>query len=386
MRLLWVVPRFGADIVGGAETLVRQLALRAVPAAWRAEVATTCAVDHERWANVLPPGATTDAALTVHRFPVSPRDPARFEAAHHRVLAGTAGYADELEWLAQGVTSVDMERYLDANASAYDLVVLAPYLFGTTVWGAFAAADRAALVPCLHDEPYARLHTVRAMLAGVRGCLFNAPGEERLARRLADIRDCGVVGSGFDPPEGPAGPFAPAEGIGPYLLYAGRLEEGKRVDVLVDHVARMRREDPRAPRLVLVGRGGYRPPRHARDAVVHVGYVTEEQKRAAYANALALVNPSVMESLSLVLLEAWLEGTPAIVAAGSEVMRDHVATCGGGFTFEGHDDLRAAVRALRDDPSAARRMGALGREYVLDTYGWPAVRRRFRETAERLAA
>jgi glycosyltransferase involved in cell wall biosynthesis len=137
---------------------------------------------------------------------------------------------------------------------------------------------------------------------------------------------------------------------------------------------------------VLIGSGGYRAPASARGAVLELGHVNEPDKRAAMAGALALVNPSELESLSIVLMEAWLEGTPALVAAGSDVMQEHCAASGGGLAFSGYDDFRDALDALRSDPGAARRMGARGREYVLDEYGWPAVRRRFAEVAGRLAA
>jgi glycosyltransferase involved in cell wall biosynthesis len=93
-----------------------------------------------------------------------------------------------------------------------------------------------------------------------------------------------------------------------------------------------------------------------------------------------------MESLSIVLMEAWLEGTPAIVAAGSEVMRDHVARSGGGMTFASYDEFRAAATRLLDDPGERERMGALGRAYALEEYGWPAVWSRLAAVAERLAA
>ena len=98
-----------------------------------------------------------------------------------------------------------------------------------------------------------------------------------------------------------------------------------------------------------MGRGGYRAPASARGHVVELGYVSEEEKRAVYAGATALVNPSEMESLSIVLMEAWLEGTPAIVASGSEVMSDHVARSGGGMTF---GSLRRVPR--RGGPAAGR--------------------------------
>ncbi len=191
---------------------------------------------------------------------------------------------------------------------------------------------------------------------------------------------------GFDPPEGPPGPLPAAlRGLGPYLVYAGRLEEGKRVQVAVDHVARLAGERPGAPALVLMGRGGYRAPASARGHVVELGYVSEEEKRAVYAGALALVNPSELESLSIVLMEAWLEGTPAIVASGSEVMSDHVARSGGGLTFAGYDEFRAAAVRLLDDPGERERMGARGRAYALEEYGWPAVWGRLAAVAERLA-
>ncbi|WP_217922569.1 glycosyltransferase family 4 protein [Miltoncostaea oceani] len=385
MRLVWVVPRYGRDVVGGAETLVRALATRATPPGWTVEVATTCARDHGTWANELPAGAEVVDGVTVRRFPVSPRTAHRYDVLHAAVLEGRATYLDEVEWLAQSVWSEDLERWLESTP--HDLAILCPYLFGTTIWGTFADADRAAVLPCLHDEPYAHLATVRRMLGRARGCVFNAPAEERLARRLADVRGGGVVGMGFDPPPGPARPgFGEERGLGEYVLYAGRLEEGKRVDVAVDHAVRYARERPGAPRLVLIGSGGYRPPAAAEGVVTRLGYLSEEDKRAAYAGAVALVNPSQLESLSIVLMEAWLEGTPALVAAGSEVMRDHCAASGGGLAFGTYAQYRDALDGLRADPAAARAMGARGREYVLDVYGWTAVARRFAEVAGGLAA
>lgn len=386
MKLLWVVPRYGRGVAGGAETLVRALATRSAAMGWTAEVATTCAADHVTWANELLEGTVVEDGVTVRRFPVGPRDARRYDALHAAILSGRAGYADELEWLAHSVWSPEMQAFLEDGAE-HDLRVLSPYLFGTTLWGAQAAPERSALLPCLHDEPYARLRTVRGVLGAVRGCLFNAPAEERLAGRLAPVRDGGVVGMGFDAPQGAPGPGpAATRDLGPYLVYAGRLEEGKRVQVAVDHVLRLAAERRDGPALVLMGSGGYRPPPAARGRVVELGYVSEQDKRAVYAGAVALVNPSEMESLSIVLMEAWLEGTPAIVAAGSEVTSDHVARSGGGMAFGSYDEFRAAATRLLDDPAERERMGARGRAYVLDEYGWPAVWERLTAVAGRLAA
>ena len=386
MRLLWVVPRFGAGVVGGAETLVRGLVAHGTPADWVSEVATTCALDHFSWANVLPAGVSREDGITVHRFPVGPRDPRRYEELHERIVDRPA-YTDELEWLAHSVWSPQLERFLEDEADGYDLALFAPYLFGTTVWGAQVAPDRSVVIPCLHDEPYARLRTVRRLLARVRGCLFNSDAEQRLAERLVPGVRGGVVGAGFDArDEAAASGFARARGLGSYVVYAGRLEEGKRVDVLVEYAVRYAAERRPAPKLVLIGDGRYQPPPSTRGVVVRVGFVPPEERRAAYAGAIALVSASRLESLSLVVLEAFLERTPAVVAVGSAVMREHCERSGGGFVFGSYERYRDALDRLLAAPDLRREMGAAGRAYVREHYSWPAVRERLEQVVTRLAA
>jgi glycosyltransferase involved in cell wall biosynthesis len=387
MRLLWVVPRFHGTTVGGAERLVRALATQALPDGWSSEIATTCALNHETWENVLEPGLSSEDGLVVRRFTVGPRDQARFWQLHRTVVSGEADYVQELDWLANSVWSPELQHFLEDEGSEYDFILFSPYLFGTTIWGAQVRPERSALIPCLHDEPYAHLATVGQTFRSVRGCLFNSDGEERLARRLHTVRAGGVVGMGFDAPIAPpSGRFAEPRGFDDFLLYAGRIEEGKRVDVAVDYMLRYASERRNAPRLALIGQGSYRPPDAAGGIVDIVGFVDEEERRAAYAEALAVVNPSQLESLSLVLMEAWLEGTPCLAAAESEVMREHCERSGGGFTFDSYESFRDALDRLRQDDDLRRRMGQSGKAYVLETYGWPQVRERFRRTVESLAS
>jgi O-antigen biosynthesis protein len=380
------VPRYGADVVGGAETLVRGFVTRGTPPGWTSEVATTCATDHVSWENTLPPGSTSEDGSVVHRFAVGPRDPRRYEALHPHSENGPT-YAEELEWLSHSVWSPDLELFLERTSDDYDLVVFAPYFFGTSIWGAQVAPGRSVLLPCLHDEPYAHLTTVRRLLGTVRGCLFNSRAEQRLAERLAEGVRGGIVGAGFDEPqEPPQRGFAHTRGLGPYLIYAGRLEEGKRVDVLVEYAVRYAGERHRAPKLVLIGEGGYVPPPSSRGVVVRVGFVPAEERRAAYAEALALVSASRLESLSLVLLEAWLEGTPGVVSVGSEVMREHCERSGGGLLFGSYERYCEAVDRLVADAELRAAMGAAGRAYVLEHYSWPTVRQRLENVLGGLAA
>ena len=74
-RLRVVTPRFGEAVVGGAEWVARELALRLAGSGWAVEVWTTCAVDAVSWRNQEPAGTSADGPLTVRRFPTPAAPP-----------------------------------------------------------------------------------------------------------------------------------------------------------------------------------------------------------------------------------------------------------------------------------------------------------------------
>ena len=59
MQLAFIIPRYGPNILGGAESLARGFAERLTQQGWRIEVWTTCAHDYHTWQNVYPAGTET---------------------------------------------------------------------------------------------------------------------------------------------------------------------------------------------------------------------------------------------------------------------------------------------------------------------------------------
>src|SRR5882724_9163689 len=113
-KVAFVVPRYGAEIVGGAETLARGFARHLPPEKFAVEVITTCARDHHTWRNALPPGDEQDGDVTVRRFPVSARDVGRFLEVQQRMSEGLAlDLDDEIAWLGGSVNSEAMYAFLD---------------------------------------------------------------------------------------------------------------------------------------------------------------------------------------------------------------------------------------------------------------------------------
>src|SRR5207302_9255206 len=102
----------------------------------------------------------------------------------------------------------------------------------------------------------------------------------------------------------------------PLVVYVGQVSEGKAVDELIaDWIAH--REAGGGGKLALGGTQRMTPPE--REDVVSLGRVSEEDKYALLAAADALVLPSHLESLGIVLLEAWQVGTPCLVSAKNAV-------------------------------------------------------------------
>ena len=69
MKLTFVTPRYGTEVIGGAETAARMLAERlCLRPGWEVEVLTSCALDHLTWENTEPAGTTVINGVTVRRF------------------------------------------------------------------------------------------------------------------------------------------------------------------------------------------------------------------------------------------------------------------------------------------------------------------------------
>ncbi len=381
-RIAFVVPRYGPEVLGGAETLCRVLAEHLRATGVDVEVLTTTAIDHFLWTDHHRPGSEVIGGVPVHRFAVDPhRDQDRWWELHTRIGRGRPlSYVEQLEWMANSVWSPGLQRASE-DAGRYDWLVCVPYLFGTTLWAAAGRPERTAVISCLHDEPYAWLPLVADCLSGVRGCMVNTPAEGELIGRIAPGAVTAEVGVGFDAQpvaDGAARAFCEARGIDPgYLLYAGRREEAKGLPLLFSHYRALRRHRPSAPPLALMGAGAYPVPADLSEWVIDLGFLPDEDRAAAYAAAGVLVHPSRLESLGMVLMEAWLAGTPAVVNGSSEVLREHCRASGGGLWFANEADFVEALGLMLESPRLRDDMAAGGAHYARERYSWPVVRRRF---------
>ena len=378
-RLAVVVPRYGAEVNGGAEALARAYAHQLADHC-DVTALTTCALDYRTWADHYPVGESMDGRVRVLRFPVpTPRDEAAFDALSARVLTARAPSIEEQrQWMdAQGPISPDLERHLEEMRHYYDAVLFIPYLYATTVRGLPLVADRAVLVPAVHDEPTLRLSIFDSTIAAAQALVFSTPEEMDLARRRfgVDGARCHLAGAGIDLPQrGNPDRFAQAIGTDrPYVLALGRVDPSKGALDLIDMHRRYREARPNGLDLVLMGRAVVEVPD---EPWLHVtGFVDDAAKQDALAGCTALVSASPYESLSLVLLEAWAQGRPVIVTARSDVLTGQVRRAGGGLWFATPDEYATAIDLLASRPPLAWGMGRSGWRFAR-ALAWPDVTRR----------
>lgn len=251
------------------------------------------------------------------------------------------------------------------RAGPFDAVLAGPCVTGLSRDVVRAFSESVVLVPCLHDEPLARTNAVREMFEGCGAILYHSAGERRIAEERLGLSHprSAVVGTWIDA-ELPARPERGRllAGTARYVVYCGRFAAEKGLPRLFDYARRYRG----VPRCVFIGAGDAIIPDEP--WAVNLGRLSEADKRDVMAGALALVQLSPNESLSLVVLEAQALGVPVVVNGENAVLADH-ARSGGGIAVRSFEDFAAALNRLQHDAGLAASLGREGRRYAVEAFG-----------------
>ena len=390
MKLALVVQRYGADIAGGSEAHCRAIAHR-LAAHHDVTVLTTCATDYVTWANAKPPGEVADGPIHVHRFPVRRTRRMRdFADISDEVFSGGASLERQELWFQEnGPDCPALLEHLHTRGTSYDLVLFWTFRYTPSYFGIPIVRDRAVLVPTAEEDDAIDLSILRELFRMPAGYLFLTPEEETLVSTRAGraLTPAAVIGMGLDPAAPVDDPRALKElGIEtPYALYLGRVDRNKGCGTLLDYFVQYADAAPDGLTLVLAGPAKMTIPTHPR--IRALGYVSDEVRRALLTRAHLLVVPSLYESLSIVLLEAWNHGVPALVNGGCKVLVGQVRRGDGGLFYRSQAEFGEALAYLAARPDVRDALGRQGLAYLEREYRWPTVMARVEgllaEVAER---
>jgi len=392
LNVLFVVPRYGPEVVGGAETAARLLAehLALLPG-WEVGVATTGAKDFVTWEEEYPPGRKWINGVRVDRYASEHGRLPDFHPLSAALLADpTRATGEEADrWLEyQGPYCPALVEAVATTEA--DVVVFYPYLYFPTVRAIGRVRVPAVLHPAAHDEPALRLPIFPAVYDAADALVFQTRAERRLVENtfpVAHHRQL-LLGLGVDDPD-EVGVAATGYLLGggertPYLICLGRVDRMKGSHLLASWFAHYKRRRPGPMRLVFAGPLVEPPPEH--DDVDVLGVVDDDTKWSLLANATALVSPSPFEAFSLVVAEAWSARCPVLVNAACGPTVEQCRRSGGGLVFGSYGEFEASLDRLGADSALRDRLGASGRRYVADRYRWPVVTERYARFLEETVA
>jgi len=124
--------------------------------------------------------------------------------------------------------------------------------------------------------------------------------------------------------------------------------------------------------ILTVGLTGYLEKFKSKFSVVDIGWVTEDEKMAAfYAACDIFLMPSAAESFGLMAVEAMASGKPVVVFDETALPDVTFAPDCGYVVRQGDaDGLYAAIKRLLTNPEERERRGRLGKELALKHYGY----------------
>ena len=173
-----------------------------------------------------------------------------------------------------------------------------------------------------------------------------------------------------------------SEKAGPPLIYAGRLLREKRIDMLLEAVARLAKTGRPGPLLAVIGDG---PDRERLAALAerlglqaaatfhgHLRSNTDVWRQLGAAQIA--VQPSSREGFGLFPLEAMAAGLPVVYCESPESALGELVEPGvhGICTPADPAALAAALERLLADPEEVRRLGDAARRHAM-RYDWSAV-------------
>ena len=376
MKISFVIQRYGQEVMGGSELHCREIAERLVKAGHNCTVFTTAAKDYITWKDEYSLGESLLNGVEIRRFSVEKqRDITAFNKYSDWIFSHAHSKEHELAWMEmQGPFSPQLIEAIERESKKYDLFIFFTYLYYNTYWGMKKVKAKRVLVPTAHDEPPLHLVIMKDVFASPQAFMFNTEAEKSMLSRLFSFKGKyqETVGVGVEIPTDPdTSSFFSKYGVElPFVLYAGRIEEGKGCGELIEYFLKYNRKNPHL-NLVLIGKQLMDIPSHP--SLKCLGFIPKKDKDAAMNAALATVHPSHLESLCMAALESMAVRTPILVQEKTEPLKQHCIKGKSGLCFSGYGEFEAALDLLLKDKKLRDTMGENGLNYVQKNYSWPAV-------------
>lgn len=272
---------------------------------------------------------------------------------------------------------LSLTDYLAAHDTEYDAYVVMGNYNGIPFLLDEKYAHKTILIPLVHDEKSQFILSAHRITRKYPFLSFNTGAEKELCERIhGKIKAYDIIGSGIEPVianEQRWQQYRAAKDIpGRYILYVGRITPRKMGDLLQYFRRYASAHGDMDCKLVVIGENDVKTYQ-LDDHILYLGFVDDEAKSDLIAHATVVINPSSVESLSLIVLEAMNARVPVLVNGGCEVLKRHCELSRGGLYYTDYATFEASFTRLLTDPLARRHMGDNGYAYQKEYYDWETI-------------
>ncbi len=386
-KIAIVAARFSDSISGGAEKHALKFALL-MSEKYEVTVLTTTALDYKTWKNELPAGESNFQKIRVIRFPVDkPRELQKFNKFLDRIRQGKILWNDETSdlWLRkQGPASKKLIQFIEENQSLFNLFFFISYLYYPTVIGIKNIKSKSICLPTLHDEFPAYFPVYKKTFTNEISYCFNTIEELALFKHIFGFTPdkFSVIGVNIDLDDSDFSLRMPGK-MGKYFLdqnpdnftiknyavYIGRADGGKGVNELIEFFREWKKNYSSDLKLLFIGDDFCEE-----DDIISTGYLPVNEKNFLLKRAKFLINPSSLESFSMVIMEAWAKKIPVVVNEKSDVMKGHCIRSNGGLYYSDKESFFKILNYLLKNEMIRKGLGENGYKYVSRNYSTEIVR------------
>ena len=379
--------RYGLEVNGGSELYSRQIAEKLI-AKYDVEVLTSCAVEYVKWSNYYKEGVEQINGVTVRRFKtLHEREPKVFSALDSMMLSNPH-IEEEIseQWIEHmGPYCPELVEYVDKHQDEYEAIIVVTYLYYTAVKSIVRIKNKAIFIPTAHQEPFIHFDMYKKVFGAADAYVFLTDEEKDLVHSIFHNEDVPyeVMGVGVEVPEVvDSERFKKKYNLDNYLIYVGRIDEGKDCPRLFKYFLEYKRRVKSDLKLVLMGKAVCDIPKSP--DIISLGFVSEEDKFDGIKGAKALILPSKFESLSISVLEAMTLSVPVIVNGICDVLKGHCVKSNGGLYYKNYFEFEGCINYMMEHPEEYAIMCKNARKYVEDYFQWDVIMKKFDSIIERV--
>lgn len=378
-KILIVTSLFTGKSLGGTDRHTLELA-KLLSTQYEVTIATTNSSDYITWRGDLQEGEYQFDNIKIHRFKAEKqRNIKKFNRLYSTLIKKNNLTKEDCSNFIyqQGPIVNNLVKYIQNSTLLYDLFLFVGYMYYPTIYSLPIVKEKSILIPALHDEPVAYFPIYKEILTDDIIYAFNTIDELTLFNKIFNFipKKNNVIGINISKVNELEVDNRFKSIDFKFILYIGRIDNGKGISELINYFKQWKFKHNSDIKLLLSGKGD--TSISTEDDIIFTGFITESEKDFLIQKSIFLINPSSLESFSLVIMEAWKLGKAVLVSSKSEILKKHCIRSNAGLYYNDYESFEKVINLMISDTELLVKLGENGKRYISMNYSSEMILSKF---------